>query len=88
MIKVMTKGERLSIKWTATLDEVDEDLRTAFDMIAPNGDSEAFEFAKAVFVGLAREISRGGDIRALRQVLRRQLWRTRNETECKSVKIV
>lgn len=88
MIKVMTKGEKLSIKWTATLDEVNEDLRTAFDMMAPDGDSEAFEFAKAVFVGLAREIKRGGDIRALRQVLRRQLWRTRNETECKSVKIV
>lgn len=88
MIKVMTKGERMSIKWTATLDEVDEDLRTAFDMIAPNSDSEAFNFVKEVFVGLAREIKRGGDIHALRQVLRRQLWRTRDETECKSVKIV
>ena len=88
MIKVMTKGERMSIKWTATLGEVNEDLRTAFDMIAPNGDSETFDFAKAVFGGLVREIKRGGDIHALRQVLRRQLWRTRNETECKSIKIV
>lgn len=88
MIKVMTKGEKLSLKWTATLAEVNEDLRKAYDMIAPHSDPEAFEFAKAVFVGMAREISRGGDVHALRQVLRQELWRTGHETEYKPYKIV
>ena len=89
MLKIKTKGDKLSVKWTARLDEVDSDLRSMYEMLAPRGGDEAtLNFLKSVFVGLAEEVCRGGDVEAMRRVLRKQLWRTGHETEYKPYKIV